>query len=119
MPRKAKRPCRHHGCPRLTESTSGYCTEHEKIHLRHYEKARAPIQNQRYGYQWRKLRARFLNRHPLCEQCRLNGKYTSATEVHHIKPLADGGTNDESNLMALCKSCHSRITLTTENLQRR
>lgn len=119
MPRKAKRPCRHHGCPRLTESTSGYCAEHEKIHTRQYDKARAPIHNQRYGYQWRKLRARFLNRHPLCAQCRLNGKYTSATEVHHIKPLADGGTNDESNLMALCKSCHSRITLTTENLQRR
>ncbi|MEG0835608.1 MAG: HNH endonuclease [Christensenellaceae bacterium] len=25
-------------------------------------------------------------------------------------PLANGGTHDESNLMALCKECHSRIT---------
>ena len=118
MPKKSKRPCRYRGCPRLTDLPSGFCAEHEKIHLRQYEKSRRVEHNQRYGSKWRRLRARFLNDHPLCEQCRLNGKYTAATEVHHIKPLADGGTNDEQNLMALCKSCHSRITLTTENLRR-
>ena len=36
---------------------------------------------------------------------------TAAQEVHHIVPLAEGGTHDEDNLMALCKSCHSRITV--------
>ena len=118
MPRKAKRPCRYHGCPRLTESSSGYCEEHEKVQVRQYDRSRRVEHNQRYGYRWRKLRARFLKQNPLCEQCRLNGQYTLATEVHHIKPLADGGTNDEQNLMPLCKSCHSRITLTTENIQR-
>lgn len=35
---------------------------------------------------------------------------TAAAEVHHIVPLSAGGTHDESNLMALCKPCHSRIT---------
>ena len=118
MPRKAKRPCRFRGCPRLTDSTSGYCPEHEKIQVRAYDKARAFEHNKNYGYQWRKLRKRFLDAHPLCEQCQFQGRYTLATEVHHIKPLADGGNNDESNLMALCKSCHSRITLRSENLQR-
>lgn len=119
MPKKAKRPCRYRNCPRLTDSTSGYCEEHEKIQLRRYEKERAPIHNQRYGYQWRKLRKRFLDANPLCEQCRLQGRYTMATEVHHIKPLSAGGSLfDMNNLMPLCKSCHSRITLTTENLQR-
>ena len=34
----------------------------------------------------------------------------AAQEVHHIIPLADGGTHDEDNLMSLCKPCHSRIT---------
>lgn len=116
MPRKAKRPCRHRGCPQLTDSPSGYCPEHEKQQQQHYDKYFRVEHNKRYGYSWRKLRARFLNAHPLCEQCRLQGRYTMATEVHHIKPLADGGTNDTNNLMALCKSCHSRITLTTENL---
>ena len=118
MPRKSKRPCRFIGCPRLTDSTSGYCPEHEKIQTRNYDKSRAIEHNKRYGYRWRKLRGRFLNNHPLCEQCLSAGRYTAATEVHHIKPLADGGSNDEKNLMALCKSCHSRITLTTENLRR-
>lgn len=33
-----------------------------------------------------------------------------AQEVHHIKPLAQGGTHETDNLMALCTSCHSRIT---------
>jgi DNA polymerase-1 len=40
---------------------------------------------------------------------------TPAQEVHHIKPLADGGTHDERNLMALCTPCHSGITLTANN----
>lgn len=37
------------------------------------------------------------------------GKATVATLVHHRKPLANGDTNDESNLMSLCVSCHERI----------
>ena len=119
MPRKAKRPCRFKGCPKLVDSSSGYCAEHEKIQARHYNKfVRPPDCNKRYNYKWRQLRKRFLEAHPLCEQCRLQGRYTIATEVHHIKPLADGGTNDENNLMPLCKSCHSRITMTATNLQR-
>ncbi|MBR1646195.1 MAG: HNH endonuclease [Selenomonadaceae bacterium] len=119
MPRKAKRPCRYNGCPNLTESSSGYCSEHEKTQSRHYDKfLRSPEHHKRYGYQWRKLRARFLNSHPLCEQCKLEGRYTAATEVHHIKPLSEGGGNDERNLMPLCHQCHSRITLTAENRKR-
>lgn len=31
-----------------------------------------------------------------------------ADEVHHIKPIALGGTHSEDNLMALCKSCHTK-----------
>lgn len=30
-------------------------------------------------------------------------------EVHHRVPLADGGTDDETNLMLVCKSCHARL----------
>ena len=30
-------------------------------------------------------------------------------EIHHKKPLSEGGTHDQSNLIALCKSCHSQI----------
>jgi 5-methylcytosine-specific restriction protein A len=30
-------------------------------------------------------------------------------EIHHKLPLSEGGTHDRSNLIALCKSCHSQI----------
>ncbi|MFQ6760861.1 HNH endonuclease [Limosilactobacillus reuteri] len=42
--------------------------------------------------------------------CLSQGRYTQATEVHHVLPLEHGGTNEFKNLMALCKPCHSRIT---------
>ncbi len=29
-----------------------------------------------------------------------------ASQVHHVVPLADGGTNDLDNLVALCGPCH-------------
>ena len=38
----------------------------------------------------------------------MRGRATVAEHVHHIKPLAEGGTNDWNNLRALCQSCHSR-----------
>ena len=37
-----------------------------------------------------------------CGQC---GK-AGALEVHHVKELAHGGTNDPSNLQVLCRDCH-------------
>lgn len=65
----------------------------------------------RYGSKWRKIRNRYINNNPLCEECLKDGKFTKAEEVHHILPLRRGGNHDESNLMALCKSCHSRISV--------
>lgn len=64
----------------------------------------------RYGRQWKKIRDRYIKLHPMCEQCKRDGKLTEAQEVHHIVPLSKGGTHDEENLMALCTNCHSTIT---------
>lgn len=48
-----------------------------------------------------------------CEKCRaVNGRphpetgSTVVLTVHHIIPVADGGTHDKSNLQALCQRCH-------------
>ena len=109
MPRKSKRPCRFKGCAELVDSESGYCAEHEKISARNYDKARAFEHNRRYNYRWRKIRAAFLNANPFCEKCKSEGRYILAEEVHHKKPLSEGGTSDFRNLMSLCKSCHSKI----------
>ena len=110
MPRKPKRPCRMTGCPNLTDRKSCYCEEHEKVMQRHYERfTRGYDQHKRYGSAWRRIRDRHLAGHPLCEMCKEQGRYVLATLVHHIKPLSEGGTHDEGNLMSLCASCHERI----------
>lgn len=43
-----------------------------------------------------------------CEKC---GETPSARklDVHHIIPVATGGTNESWNLMALCSSCHKTV----------
>ena len=66
-------------------------------------------QHERYGNVWRRIRDRHLAGHPLCECCKERGRYVLATLVHHIRPISDGGTNDERNLMSLCVSCHEKI----------
>lgn len=37
------------------------------------------------------------------------GRYVPVEEIHHIVPLKDGGTNEWSNLMSLCRKCHAEI----------
>jgi 5-methylcytosine-specific restriction protein A len=45
----------------------------------------------------------------LCEECLTKGRYVATEEIHHKLPLAQGGTHDRKNLIALCKECHARI----------
>lgn len=107
MPLKPKTPCRANGCPKLTEHR--FCDEHARMEDKHYRRyQRDPSINRRYGSVWRKIRARYLAAHPLCEDCQKQGVVTPAAEVHHILPLAHGGSHDADNLRALCKTCHSR-----------
>lgn len=40
-----------------------------------------------------------------CEKCNKHKSQTSLN-VHHIIPVADGGTNDFLNLIGLCTRCH-------------
>lgn len=109
MPRKPATPCSYPGCPKLTHSR--YCDEHTKITERNYRKyERDPQIDKRYGREWRRIRARYVAEHPLCEQCQKDDRLTPTQEVHHILPLSKGGTHDFTNLMALCKPCHSRIS---------
>ena len=109
MPKKPKKPCSHPGCPLLTSDR--FCKEHTKQEARRYEKYdRDPATRKRYGRTWKRIRNKYIHAHPLCEQCAKDGKLVAAEEVHHILPLSCGGTNDPSNLMALCTSCHSEIT---------
>jgi 5-methylcytosine-specific restriction protein A len=52
--------------------------------------------------QWRNLRARVLSRDNFtCRRCG-----APASHVDHIQPVLFGGTDDESNLQALCEHCN-------------
>lgn len=52
---------------------------------------------------------RYCAEHPFCEKCYERGVLVPVEEIHHKLPLSEGGTHDQSNLIALCKSCHSQI----------
>lgn len=67
---------------------------------------------------WRALRAAAIRKsNGLCEQCLKEGRVSSATEVHHIRPiesakdprLMESLAYDPLNLTALCRDCHRKI----------
>ena len=117
MPYKPKRPCGYPGCPKLADGR--FCSAHARQNAQEYERYRRdPATRKRYGRAWKRIRDRYIARHPLCEECEQNGYVTAAEEVHHILPLSQSGTHDEDNLMALCTACHSAKTLTENNKKR-
>lgn len=66
---------------------------------------------------WKRLRALYINNHPLCERCLLNGRSVPATDVHHKRFFLSGKTDEErwqlllspNNLEALCETCHHEL----------
>jgi 5-methylcytosine-specific restriction protein A len=88
-----------------------YCEAHAKLEAKLYDKYRRnPFSKKLYsGAAWRKIRAAFLAANPLCEVCQGEGRLTPAMLVHHKRKLTSGGTNDWTNLQALCTECHSRL----------
>lgn len=108
MPYKPKKPCKFPGCKNLT--SGNYCSEYEKAQRDQYNNfERRPGINRKYGREWKRIRDRYVKAHSLCERCLKEGRFTPVEEVHHILPVNRSGTNAESNLMSLCKSCHNKI----------
>ena len=107
MPYKPQKPCAYPGCPNLTNER--YCTQHKKLTDAQYD-ARLRDREARAFYtsrEWKHLRQNFLIEHPFCEECRKNGRLNKAIVADHVIPIKQGGPAlDESNLQALCASCH-------------
>ena len=56
---------------------------------------------------WPRLRRRVLTRdRHTCQDCHRQG--LRRVEVHHIRHLADGGSDDLENLTTLCYDCHRK-----------
>jgi 5-methylcytosine-specific restriction protein A len=64
--------------------------------------------------QWKILRNWYIQQHPLCADCILEGKSTPADEVHHVRAFSTGATEEEKfellldplNLVSLCSYHH-------------
>ena len=120
MPQKAKVPCREPGCPNLCDLGEVYCPEHAVLHPEAFYDRRKDWKHEGgesaskrgYGRKWQEARKAYLAKHPLCEECRRQGKLTKATVVDHIKPHKGDMKLfwDSKNWQSLCPSCHARKT---------
>ena len=100
MPYKPLKPCRHRGCPNLTDGI--YCEAHRKLYSR-------PSAHKRgYTYRWNIAAKQYLREHPLCAIHLKRGHIVQATVVDHIKPHKGDMALfwDKANWQALCKECH-------------
>lgn len=62
------------------------------------------------GRRGQRIRAQYLQLHPLCVMCLREGRTTPADEVDHVIPLFKGGEDTDDNKAALCKPCHKAKT---------
>ena len=110
MPHSPQRGCRYMNCPRRAVPGSQYCEEHKALMDRQYDQyTRDKESRKKYSQGWKQIRTRYVREHPFCERCREEGRLTPVAEVHHIRPISRGGTNQWDNLMSLCQSCHNKI----------
>ncbi|USD68125.1 HNH endonuclease [Vibrio sp. SCSIO 43136] len=112
MPPRIPRPCRHPNCSALTICRSGYCDKHKHTGWETHQAGRSRHERG-YGSGWDRLKRIILKRDKhLCQLCLQKGRAVIATDVDHILPKSQGGTDDETNLQALCKRCHRSKTAT-------
>ncbi|EGT4238744.1 HNH endonuclease [Cronobacter sakazakii] len=110
MPSAIPRACRKRGCPGTTTDRSGFCEAHRNEGWQQYQRGQSRHQRG-YGSKWDIIRVRILKRDRyICQECLRNGRPRPAETVDHIIPKAHGGTDNDSNLQALCWPCHKRKT---------
>ena len=64
-----------------------------------------------YGKEWEKLRDQIMVRDcGMCQPCKKAGRFTAARAVDHKINKANGGTDEEENLQAICNPCHEEKT---------
>ena len=109
MPYSPRGGCIYPGCTERSEPGSSYCARHKKQMDRDYNRYDRKVSTKKYGRAWKRIRDRYIQEHPLCEQCLADGKAVLAEEVHHKLPISRGVTHARSNLLSLCRSCHNKI----------
>ncbi|WP_322768413.1 HNH endonuclease [Frankia sp. Cr1] len=110
-PSQLLRPCLD-GCGRLTDHRR--CPDCAGAWNAARDAARGTSSQRGYGTEWRTIRARILIRDG--HRCHWCGRW--AGTVDHVKAKADGGTDDDTNLVAACGPCNSSRGGTTAQLRR-
>jgi len=86
---------------RRTHTCSNKCTEikYKRIHD-------SELKSSTRGIFWHSYRFEALKRDNFsCQECGVKRR-DQELDVHHIRPLSRGGTNELDNLITLCKECH-------------
>ena len=107
MPDAPLTACSFPRCARLARSgNGGLCTHHQGERTA-YDRHRGSASTRGYDATWRRVRLGYLRSVGWrCEGC---GYRAVKLHVHHIHPLADGGSRlERTNLEALCAACHNR-----------
>ena len=111
MPSRPPTTCRRPGCPGLVhDGTCSVCGPRRRPLQVEHDERRGTAAERGYDAAWQRLRERYLREHPLCVACLAQGHVRTATDVDHITARRRGGSDDDSNLQALCHSCHSAKT---------
>jgi len=108
MARAAPRPCTYPGCQTLVTDGSGRCARHPREPWVHKPDAPPRVRGRRLQRQ----RARLFAEHPLCAECDRHGRVRPAVIRDHIIPLAEGGTDEPTNIQGLCQTCSDAKTAT-------
>jgi Restriction endonuclease len=89
----------------LTENDKDFTVENIRLGKEIYSDI-SVVGREDYGPNWDILRQEILERDDFtCQEA--DGYCMGALQVHHIKPLSKGGTNNKNNLITLCLYHHS------------
>lgn len=107
MPARATFLCARGGCTTRV-AKPGLCEACRAAKHREIDARRGTATERGYDGRWRKARAAFLRRNPLCVHCEREELVVAATVVDHIIPhKGDSGLFwDELNWQPLCKRHH-------------
>lgn len=77
----------------------------------HKQEKRGNRHERGYGSAWERVRKLVMLRDKgLCKPCGFQNRVSPATEVDHIVPKSQGGTDDQVNLQSICSACHKMKT---------
>jgi 5-methylcytosine-specific restriction protein A len=106
MPLAPLRKCPAPGCRALVRA--GRCSDHGCNPSHRWNTDRRPDVKRLAGRANQRRRERIFGREPLCKVCAEANppRVAVAVVTDHVIPLAEGGADDESNLVGLCAACH-------------